>query len=69
MVKTLSAILLLSDYLAAYLFYLAGGCSVDSEEEWVKLNNKVVVELGIELDDIKDLKSEAEDTLFNVDEH
>ena len=67
-VKKLSAILLLSDYLAAYLFYISGGCPVDSEEEWFKLHKKVVDELEIDLDDIKDLKNEAEETIYNIDE-
>jgi len=68
-VKKLSAILLLSDYLAANLLFLAGGCPIDPVDEWVKLHKKVVDELEIELDDIEDLKHDAEETLYNIDEH
>jgi putative nucleotidyltransferase with HDIG domain len=68
-VRKLSAILLLSDYLAAHLLYLSGGCPVDPEEVWAAMHKKVVVELEIELDDIKDLKNEAEETLYSVDQN
>jgi len=68
-VRKLSAILFLADYLAAYLLYLSGGSPIDSEDEWAAMHKQVVAELEFEIEDIKDLKDEAEEQLYNFDEH
>jgi HD-like signal output (HDOD) protein len=61
-VKRLSAILLLADYLGSYILYLRGSkCAVDSEQEWADIHHKALHELGFDVDDITDFKDEFED--------
>lgn len=68
-VRKLSAVLILSDYLAGHLLYLSGGCPVEIEEEWAAMHGKIMRELEFELDDIKDMKDQVEEKLFNIDAH
>jgi putative nucleotidyltransferase with HDIG domain len=63
--KRLSAILLLADYIAGYILYLSGGhCSVESESEWANMHKKVLSELSLSIDNIKDLKEDLVEKLY-----
>lgn len=62
--KQLSAILLLADYIGGYMLFLGGSsCTVDSETEWAKRNQKVIAELSLSVDDIEDIKEDLTEKL------
>ncbi len=63
--KTLSAILLLADYISSYLlFFSGGGCSVDPESEWAKMHKKILSELTLNIDSLKDMKEDFIESLL-----
>ncbi len=63
-IKRLCAILLLSDYLASHLLYLAGGPPVEPEDEWARMHEKVMQELEMDIYQIKDLREESDEMLL-----
>lgn len=63
--RRLTAILLLADYISSYLVYLAGGkCPVDTEQEWAKIHKKVLFELSLTVENIKDLREDFTEKLY-----
>ncbi len=63
--KRLSSILILADYISSHILYLTGGeCSVDSEAEWAKMHTKVITELDLNAQNIKDIKDDLTDKLY-----
>lgn len=65
--KRLSAILILADYIGAYLLYLRGGkCPVNPESEWAEVHTEVLSELALGSEDIKDLRDDLVDKLMST---
>lgn len=63
--RRLASILILADYISSHILYLAGGdCPVDSESEWVKMHKKVIGELGLNLETIKDIKEDLTEKMY-----
>lgn len=57
--KKLAAILLVADYIGSYLLFLGGSsCTVDSEQDWALKHEKVLAELSLSAEDIRDLRED-----------
>ncbi|RJQ42985.1 MAG: HDOD domain-containing protein [Nitrospiraceae bacterium] len=66
--RKVSAILLVADYISSYLLFLGGSsCTVDSEEDWAKRHQKVLAELSLSVEDIKDLREDFTEKMCRGD--
>lgn len=57
--KRLSAILILADYIGGHILYMSGGkCPVEPEADWAAVYSKVMSELQLSVEEIRDIRED-----------